>query len=98
MGYLCSATSFGHGVAESDEVIARLYHHMTQEIKAKRDAGSLTRRDDDIVLKVISRLSPKLVGWALGRGKLRLQRLMTLMVMGDYAEPEEGAYSPSVMY
>jgi len=92
VGYATSITSVGHGVGESDEVVARLHHEMTQR------AVPAGRRDDDMVLKLIGRQSPTLMQWALAHAGLRLQRNMTLMALGEYSEPSNGHYMPSVMY
>jgi hypothetical protein len=91
VGYDTSATSLGHGVAECDEVLARLHFALTQQVPPER-------RDDDVILRVIGRQSPSLMRWALTRAGLRLQRQGTMMARGDYAEPSGGVYSPSVMY
>jgi hypothetical protein len=93
VGYKTSATGLGHGVATCDEVMARLHYELTQRVPPER-----LKRKDDVVLQVMGRLSPALLQWGLNRAGLRLQRLSTLMALGDYAEPSGGAYSPSVMY
>jgi hypothetical protein len=91
VGYNTSISSLGHGVGSCDEVMARIHYALTQRTSPER-------RTDDIVMRVIGRLSPALLRWALTRAGLRLQRQTTLMCLGDYAEPSGGAYSPSIMY
>ncbi|ELR21816.1 acetyltransferase, GNAT superfamily protein [Acanthamoeba castellanii str. Neff] len=54
VGYDTSATSLGHGVAECDEVLARLHFALTQQVPPER-------RDDDVILRVIGRQSPSLM-------------------------------------
>lgn len=91
LGYSTSATLVGHSVGENDEVLARIHYEMTKDLSGSRNA-------DSILLKVVGRLNPGLVKWALNHAKLRLQRLATLMVLGDYSEPTGGAYVPSIEY
>jgi hypothetical protein len=91
VGYVTSVTMPGHGVGEDDEVVARLHHEMTGRV-------SSGRADDEVLIKVIGRLSPGLVMWALGPAGLKLQRNATLMALGTYADPAGGVYVPSIGY
>jgi predicted N-acetyltransferase YhbS len=91
VGYATSVTLPGHGVGEDDEVVARLHHEMTRRV-------SSSRSDDQVLLKIIGRLSPGLVAWALGPAGLKLQRNATLMALGAYADPAGGVYVPSIGY
>jgi hypothetical protein len=91
VGYVTSVTLPGHSVGESDEVVARLHFEMTRRVSASRN-------DDSVLFKVIGRLSPGLVKWALTGGGLRLQRNATLMALGSYADPVDGVYVPSIGY
>jgi len=91
VGYATSVTLPGHSVGENDEVVARIHYEMTQQVSASRSS-------DAILLKVIGRLSPTLVKWALKTAGLRLQRMATLMALGTYTEPTGGTYIPSSGY
>jgi predicted N-acetyltransferase YhbS len=90
VGYATSVTLPGHSVGECDEVVARLHYKMTRRVSSGRN-------DDSVLLKVIGRLSPALVKWAL-TGGLRLQRNATLMALGTYSDPVDGVYVPSIGY
>jgi hypothetical protein len=91
VGYATSVTLPGHSVGECDEVVARLHYKMTRRVSSGRN-------DDSVLLKVIGRLSPALVKWALTGGGLRLQRNTTLMALGAYSDPVDGVYVPSIGY
>jgi len=91
VGYATSATLAGHAVGESEEVVASIHFEMTSN-------APVGRNKDAILLKVIGRLSPGLVKWALTSGGLELQRNATLMVLGSYTDPTAGVYIPSATF
>eukprot|EP01087_Luapelamoeba_hula_P007094 TRINITY_DN1721_c0_g1_i2.p1 TRINITY_DN1721_c0_g1~~TRINITY_DN1721_c0_g1_i2.p1 ORF type:complete len:312 (+),score=45.97 TRINITY_DN1721_c0_g1_i2:37-972(+) len=87
VGYLtCSIHIVGHGLAASDEIAAALVWAMTRDEEMPN--GPMPRVGH---VKIVGRLNPKLLYWALHSG-MRLNRVMTLMsTAGDYTYPPSPA-------
>jgi predicted N-acetyltransferase YhbS len=88
VGFISSSNFFGFLVSESEEIASALYYEFSN-----------TNKHFSVhVLKVMGRLNPILLRWALGEGGLKLVRQMTLMSLGDYRPPEGGVYCPGGLY